>query len=45
LAGRGEVDEKQVDRARALLARGDTIRAVGAACGLSVGKVHALKSA
>jgi DNA invertase Pin-like site-specific DNA recombinase len=44
--GRPEkADEKQVGRARALLVRGDTIRAVAAACGLSVGKVHALKSA
>ena len=41
--GRPESDEKHVDRARALLARGGTIRAVAAACDLSVGKVHALK--
>jgi DNA invertase Pin-like site-specific DNA recombinase len=42
--GRPEADQKQVDRARALLARGETIRAVAAHCGLSIGKVHALKS-
>src|ERR1700740_141445 len=41
--GRPEADQKQVDRARALLARGETIRAVATACHLSVGKVHALK--
>lgn len=42
--GRPEVDTKQVDRARALLARGETIRAVAARCGLSVGKVHAIST-
>jgi DNA invertase Pin-like site-specific DNA recombinase len=41
--GRPEVDEKQAARARSLLARGETIRAVAAQCGLSTGKVHALK--
>jgi DNA invertase Pin-like site-specific DNA recombinase len=36
--GRPEADEKQVDRARSLLARGETIRAVATACHLSVGR-------
>jgi DNA invertase Pin-like site-specific DNA recombinase len=41
--GRPESDKKHIDRARALLVQGGTIRGVAAACDLSVGKVQALK--
>jgi DNA invertase Pin-like site-specific DNA recombinase len=43
--GRREADAKKVSQARAVLARGGSIRAAAEASGLSVGKVHKLKQA